>query len=215
MGYKRTQPKGQRLKMAKEWLPTYEGESLVKGYRKKFAVDLLTAISDLQDLGVTLDLNYTDAVKKVEELRCKILQEKKQTRPMEQHDTEIFMYEEWDFGDGYNDKDVIGSHIIDVENRVDTFKKVGKNHIRVNGDLLQTNKKWSHLKQKQRDWIYEAVRTEHKKYIKENNQLPMKTGKRQLMAIIESKIDERGIWLPSHELERGVGKYIDKLNRKS
>ena len=28
-----------------------------------------------------------------------------------------------------------------------------KNHMRINGQLLQTNKKWSHLKEKQKNWI--------------------------------------------------------------
>ena len=92
---------------------------------------------------------------------------------------------------------------------------MAKNHIKVNGMLLQTNKKWSQLKQKQHEWIYEITRAEHTKFIEENGRLPMKTGKKKLIETIEVKIDERGIWLPSHELETGIGKYIDRLNRKS
>ena len=42
----------------------------------------------------------------------------------------------------------------------------------------------------------------------------MKAGKKKLIAVVEAKIDERGIWLPSDELESGIGKYIDRLNRK-
>ena len=45
--------------------------------------------------------------------------------------------------------------------------------------------------------------------MEENNRLPMKTGKKKLIAIILGKIDERGIWLPSDELESGIGKYIE------
>ena len=107
------------------------------------------------------------------------------------------------------------NHRVNFENRIGSVKKAGKNHVRVNGTLLQTNKKWSHLKQKQRDWIYEITRAEHKKFVDENKRLPMKTGKKKLIAVIEAKIDERGIWLPSDELERGIGKYIDKLNRRT
>ena len=51
--------------------------------------------------------------------------------------------------------------------------------------------------------------------IEDNARLPMKTGKKKLIETIEAKIDELGIWLPSHELEMGVGKYIDRLNRKA
>jgi len=138
---------------------------------------------------------------------------------MEQHGMEL-MYEEmsvWDYVyDGYNDDiDVMVNHRINLENRIGTVKKAGKNHIKVNGTLLQTNKKWSQLKQKQRDWIYEITCEEHKRFIEENKRLPMKAGKKKLIAIIETKIDERNIWLPSHELEKGLGKYIDRLNRRA
>ncbi|MCL2222408.1 MAG: hypothetical protein FWC20_09030 [Oscillospiraceae bacterium] len=91
----------------------------------------------------------------------------------------------------------------------------GKNHVIVNGTLLQINKKWSHLKQKQRDWIYETTRSEHKKYVEEKNRLPMKAGKRKLIAAVEAKVDSRGIWLPFGELENGIGRYIDRLNRRT
>ena len=37
----------------------------------------------------------------------------------------------------------------------------------------------------------------------------------QEMVTFEAKVDERGIWLPSGELKRGIGKYIDRLNRKA
>jgi len=102
-----------------------------------------------------------------------------------------------------------------INNDATVIKKVGKNHIKVNGKLLQTNKKWSQLKQKQRDWIYENVRLEHQKFVDQNDRLPRKHSKKELIAIVEAKVDERGIWLPSYELENGIGKYIDRLNRKA
>ena len=92
---------------------------------------------------------------------------------------------------------------------------MAKNHVKVDGMLLQTNKKWSHLKQKQREWIYEITLAEHAKFIEENGRLPMKTGKKKLIETIGVKIEERNIWLPSHELDTGIGKYIDRLNRRS
>ena len=96
-----------------------------------------------------------------------------------------------------------------------TSMKAGKNHIRTNGMLLQTNKKWSHLKQKQRDWIYEEVKLAHQKFIEENTELSLKCVKKEVIATVVSKIDEHGIWMPSYELEKGIGKYIDRLNRKT
>ncbi len=42
-----------------------------------------------------------------------------------------------------------------------------KNHIRINGQLLQTNKKWSHLKEKQKTWIMETARREYDRFVRE------------------------------------------------
>ena len=220
MGQKRTRPKPQRLMMAKQWIPTYSGTKIVKGYRKKFAVDILTAIRELQELGVQFKPEYISAVEAGEKNRLLQIQAKKQERLMEQHGIEE-LYDEmgiWDdvYDGNINDSiNIIDNHQVNFENRIGSFKKAGKNHVRVNGTLLQTNKKWSHLKQKQRDWIYGITRSEHKKYVEEHSQLPLKADKKKLISVIETKVDERGIWLPSDELEGGIGKYIDRLNRRS
>jgi len=217
---KKTLPKQQRLNKAKQWIPTYNGTKILKGYRKKFAVDILTALRELQELGVLFTPEYISSVENSEKHRRLQLQQKKQQKLLEQQNLEQ-MYIELDIWEEYYDGEIddainiMCNHRVNFENRVGVVKKAGKNHARVNGTLLQTNKKWSHLKQKQREWIYEVTRFEHKKYIEENNQLPMKSSKKMLIATIESKIDERGIWLPSYELERGIGKYIDRLNRRT
>ncbi|PFE95009.1 transposase, partial [Bacillus thuringiensis] len=41
-----------------------------------------------------------------------------------------------------------------------------KNHIKVNGKILQTNKKWSHLKQRQRQHISNWLRREYTQFVK-------------------------------------------------
>lgn len=219
MGHKRTRPKPQRLNMAKQWIPTYTGTKIVKGYKKKFAVDTLTAISDLKELGVQFEPEYIVAVEASEKRRLHQLQKQKQEKLSEQRTMgelydELGVWEDFYGGEINNAINIMDNHRVNFDNRIGIIKKAGKNHVRVNGTLLQTNKKWSHLKQKQRDWIYEIIRLEHKKFVEENNMLPMKTIKKKLIAVVESKIDERGIWLPSYELESGIGKYIDKLNKK-
>jgi len=206
--------------MAKQWIPTYNGTKILKGYKKKFAVGTLTALSDLQELGIKFEPNYIIAVENHDKHRLLQLQQKKQERLLAQHELEI-MYEEmgiWDdvYDSDFNDNiNIVDNHRVNFENGIGAIKKAGKNHVKVNGTLLQTNKKWSLLKQKQREWIYDITREEHKKFVEENNRPPMKTGKKRLIAIIENKVDERGIWLPSHELDKGISKYIDKLNRKT
>jgi len=89
-----------------------------------------------------------------------------------------------------------------------------KNHIKVNGELLQTNKKWSALKQSQRDWIYELTRKSHRAYIDERNRTPRKRYKDIIIDAVYEKIKERGIWIPYDEFHSKVSAYIDRLNRR-
>lgn len=55
-----------------------------------------------------------------------------------------------------------------------------KNHIKVNGKILQTNKKFSHLKLKQKEFIHELMYEEYKKYYEENEKMPVKEAKSEL-----------------------------------
>ena len=51
---------------------------------------------------------------------------------------------------------------------------MSKNHVERNGHLTQTNKKYSHLKMCQQEWILELVREEHRKYSQKHQRLPRK-----------------------------------------
>ena len=90
-----------------------------------------------------------------------------------------------------------------------------KNHKWVDGSLLQTNKKWSDLKQSQRDWIYEMTRNAHAAYIEKHRRLPRKKCKEEVIAAVNEKLNERKIWIPYHEFYGRIVSYIDRLNRKS
>lgn len=52
-----------RLNSARAWLPKYEGKRIVRSYRKRYGVDLLCAIAELQMLKVPLDPTYIDRVR--------------------------------------------------------------------------------------------------------------------------------------------------------
>jgi hypothetical protein len=90
-----------------------------------------------------------------------------------------------------------------------------KNHAWVDGQILQTNKKWSHLKQKQRLWIYEATKEEHAAYVENNGRLPMKSGRDAVLDKVYGRICERGIWIPWGEAKLHLCKFIGRLNRKA
>ena len=90
-----------------------------------------------------------------------------------------------------------------------------KNHKWVGGKLLQTNKKWSALKQSQREWIQELTRREHDSYVEANQRLPMKKRKIEIIDAVYASLDGRGVWIPYHEFRSHVVAYINKLNHKS
>jgi hypothetical protein len=52
-----------RLNSAKAWLTKYDGKNVVRGYRNRYGVDLLCAITELQMLKVHLDAVYIERVR--------------------------------------------------------------------------------------------------------------------------------------------------------
>lgn len=50
---KKKMPQALRLEKARKWLDSYAGQNVLKDYRKKFAVDCMKAVEELQLLGLT------------------------------------------------------------------------------------------------------------------------------------------------------------------
>ena len=77
-------------------------------------------------------------------------------------------------------------------------------HKIVNGQLLQMNKPYSQLKNKQKEkisnWMYEAYK----------KQMTEKLSNEEALQIVYDKIDEAKIWIPTHEVEK---KYYSKKNQ--
>lgn len=84
-----------------------------------------------------------------------------------------------------------------------------KNHILVNGKLLQTNKKFSDLKNSQKElisnWLYEA----YSSLAKDDGTL-LKKDKERVFSMVKEGIEERGIWIPFGE----VIKYFNSKQHK-
>ena len=83
----KTQRKEIRLQKAKQWILTYNGtpKHMARNYRKRFHVDINTALSDLQAIGVEFTQEYLDAVKRSEENRIRQKHIKKEQRLMEEN----------------------------------------------------------------------------------------------------------------------------------
>jgi len=73
----RTQRKESRIARARNWLPTFEGTKVVRAYRKKFCVDTVCAIRELQEIGYEFKPGYVDSLLKSEAARIEQLKAKK------------------------------------------------------------------------------------------------------------------------------------------
>lgn len=69
-----------RLQAAKTWLAKYPGKSVVTGYKKHFAVDVLCALAELQMLGVKLDPEYVQRVRSSEQSRIEARRRERERR---------------------------------------------------------------------------------------------------------------------------------------
>ncbi len=55
---KNTPKRERRLSSAKNWIKTYSGNNIVKGYSKKYSVDKLCAVKELRMIGVEISEEY-------------------------------------------------------------------------------------------------------------------------------------------------------------
>lgn len=79
-----------RLQSARGWIPTYEGNDLVRGYSRWFGVDRLTAVVELKQLGVP-NLEEREAhERKCVELRAKQNARRKEKRREREAEEELF-----------------------------------------------------------------------------------------------------------------------------
>ena len=69
-----------RLAVAKNWMQTYEGKYLIKGYTRRYKVDILCAIVELRMLGVEISEEYENQVKQSIEGSRRAKELKKQQR---------------------------------------------------------------------------------------------------------------------------------------
>lgn len=85
-----------------------------------------------------------------------------------------------------------------------------KNHISINGKLLQTNKKWIDLKLSQKEYISNLIRNDYLSFIQTHNKAPNKMEKEELINGIYEKIREKEIWIPFFEIKK---QFISKTSK--
>jgi len=80
----RAQKKASRIARARNWLPTYEGTKIVRAYRKKFNVDAVCAVRELQEIGYVFQPGYVDNLLRAEAARIQQLQAAKEQKRLEE-----------------------------------------------------------------------------------------------------------------------------------
>lgn len=89
-----------------------------------------------------------------------------------------------------------------------------KNHIRVEDKLLQTNKKYSSLKLKQKErihsWMYEA----YKKKYQELKKYPDTKFDTEILEYVYEKIEEADIWIPYGEVVKHYKRVRSNLRKR-
>jgi hypothetical protein len=69
-----------RLDSARQWLASYSGKNIVRGYRKRYGVDWLCAVRELHQLGVEVNPQYVAQLEVTMEQRRLERQRRKQQR---------------------------------------------------------------------------------------------------------------------------------------
>lgn len=82
----------------------------------------------------------------------------------------------------------------------------------VNRKLLQTNKKWSHLQQQQKDPISNWLRREYIQFVRTQHRNPRKYEHDEILHEVMNQIQEREIWIPYGEVKISkIGKWFRKI----
>lgn len=90
-----------------------------------------------------------------------------------------------------------------------------KNHKMVDGKLLQTDKKYSNLKMKQKEKINLWIGQEIRSYYKENGRMPRKEHEFQIVFDkLYDRIENAGIWIPYGEIhKRFMGSRMGRIDK--
>lgn len=87
-----------RLQSARHWLASFKGKNVVRGYRKRYAVDLECALIELERLGVAIDPSHVQVLRASEAARLENRRRRSERRtaheegPLELESDGVFAY---------------------------------------------------------------------------------------------------------------------------
>ena len=77
-----------------------------------------------------------------------------------------------------------------------------KNHQMIGGRLIRTDKRFSQLKQKQKEKINEWLYQEYSALYRKIGKVPDSRHNDEILFAVQTKIEEAGIWIPLDEVEK-------------
>lgn len=89
-----------------------------------------------------------------------------------------------------------------------------KNHCMVDGKLLQANKKFSHLKESQKEWILHALQERHMAAMQKTKKILTKKEREQVLDAVYEEIRQRDIWIPFEEVKEFYRGRIVRFSNK-
>ena len=89
-----------------------------------------------------------------------------------------------------------------------------KNHKWVDGKLLQTNKKYSQLKLKQKEKIHEWMYIAFRDSFRKTGKYPGKKEDGEILDFVMQKIEDAEIWIPWYEVEKHYKGVKSRLNKR-
>ena len=89
-----------------------------------------------------------------------------------------------------------------------------KNHEWVDGKLLQTNKKYSHLKLKQKEKIHQWMYESYREFFLKNKKFPEAKDTDIILSPVMLHIEQAEIWIPESEVEKHYRSIIQNLRKR-
>ena len=89
-----------------------------------------------------------------------------------------------------------------------------KNHEWVDGKLLQTNKKYSHLKLKQKEKIHQWMYESYREFVLKNKRFPEAKDTDTILSPVMLHIEQAEIWIPESEVEKHYRSIIQNLRKR-
>lgn len=86
-------------------------------------------------------------------------------------------------------------------------------HEKINGQLLNMDKKWQHLHCQQSEWIVNQFRLEYVTYLNKYGEHPRREGCQEIVGAVYEKMRNRGIWLPYGELKRAFSSKLPRYRK--